>query len=576
MLCFQATGMRADDVTNSGVVYEINGSTATVKGYTADLAAEVTIPEKVNDVTVTAIGGKAFFDCAALQKITLPSTVTTIGDWAFMKNKNLKAINIPEQCTLGMGCFTSCPSLDDITLDGSDNKYVIDTEGGKLTKGVLYTKDKKSLVLFLPTNVIDKGGEPAQNPKLTIQWKVPNSVETICAGSLGENWLEHVVLPTNLKTIEPYAFYRHKDYSITTPANWRMAEVTVPKNVEALNMTAFLQEAGDGIKTKVQNLFITAAEQQYAVWKYKDDNDMTGWMEIQEGIVDKKDPLTGEDIDFGDNLNVYVTSNFFDTQMPEKDRNKYMGVAKIKTRIPLDTRLTAGKPITMCRDFDMDFSEQFGLTKAAYDYRALPFIAKGVSSEAGTEGYTFHPVSYVPSRTGENQDEYHGVVIALEAGTGTQPQELYYTIGTNSVPQYVDASGKNQSIELEDNRLVGVVAGSIVQAKGDDGVDQWGLSSDGKWYQLSYSGNLTPYNRAYLKPTAADNEKMKGFASASTDGKVTSYYHESGTTTGIKSLDDTHSPVAGDAWYTIGGQRLQGKPSAKGIYIIGGKKVVIQ
>ena len=31
-----------------------------------------------------------------------------------------------------------------------------------------------------------------------------------------------------------------------------------------------------------------------------------------------------------------------------------------------------------------------------------------------------------------------------------------------------------------------------------------------------------------------------------------------------------------DAWYTLDGRRLDGKPAVRGIYIIGGRKVVIK
>ena len=36
------------------------------------------------------------------------------------------------------------------------------------------------------------------------------------------------------------------------------------------------------------------------------------------------------------------------------------------------------------------------------------------------------------------------------------------------------------------------------------------------------------------------------------------------------------SEAVADAWYTLDGRRLQGKPTASGIYINNGKKVVIK
>ena len=47
--------------------------------------------------------------------------------------------------------------------------------------------------------------------------------------------------------------------------------------------------------------------------------------------------------------------------------------------------------------------------------------------------------------------------------------------------------------------------------------------------------------------------------------------------TGIISVHDSGFMVNGsDAWYTIDGRKLDGQPTAKGLYIHGGKKVVIK
>ena len=45
--------------------------------------------------------------------------------------------------------------------------------------------------------------------------------------------------------------------------------------------------------------------------------------------------------------------------------------------------------------------------------------------------------------------------------------------------------------------------------------------------------------------------------------------------TGISGIAETTGAQA-DVWYTLGGQRLQGKPSTKGLYIVNGKKVIVK
>ena len=52
----------------------------------------------------------------------------------------------------------------------------------------------------------------------------------------------------------------------------------------------------------------------------------------------------------------------------------------------------------------------------------------------------------------------------------------------------------------------------------------------------------------------------------------------SGETTAFGTLDTTTGEVSFDseAWYTLDGVRLSGKPTKKGLYINNGKKIVIK
>ena len=54
---------------------------------------------------------------------------------------------------------------------------------------------------------------------------------------------------------------------------------------------------------------------------------------------------------------------------------------------------------------------------------------------------------------------------------------------------------------------------------------------------------------------------------------------DDGETTGIKSLSPDPSPSregSAGAWYSLDGRKLSGKPTHKGLYINGGRKVVIK
>ncbi|MBQ9559675.1 MAG: hypothetical protein IJV08_06790, partial [Bacteroidaceae bacterium] len=59
-----------------------------------------------------------------------------------------------------------------------------------------------------------------------------------------------------------------------------------------------------------------------------------------------------------------------------------------------------------------------------------------------------------------------------------------------------------------------------------------------------------------------------------TDFSIT--FGEDGESTGLEAKDWEQGARGKEAWYTLDGRRLNGKPSQRGIYIGNGKKIVIK
>ena len=99
------------------------------KGEITDVAlnghTEVVVPETVNDITVTAIGDRAFDGRTAtakkkLLRVALPDTIKNIGSSAFAECTNLREVNIPAGVTnIALQAFRLCVSLDSVDIPGS-------------------------------------------------------------------------------------------------------------------------------------------------------------------------------------------------------------------------------------------------------------------------------------------------------------------------------------------------------------------------------------------------------------------------------------------------------------------------
>ena len=70
--------------------------------------------------SVITIGESAFMDCDSLISINIPNSVTTIENWAFAGCDSLTSINVPNSVTtIGEGAFVGCNSLTSINIPNS-------------------------------------------------------------------------------------------------------------------------------------------------------------------------------------------------------------------------------------------------------------------------------------------------------------------------------------------------------------------------------------------------------------------------------------------------------------------------
>ncbi len=122
-----------------------------------------------------------------------------------------------------------------------------------------------------------------------------------------------------------------------------------------------------------------------------------------------------------------------------------------------------------------------------------------------------------------------------------------------SIPLYYSATGSATS--YDDNSLLGTMTSinnpgnAFVLSKGNTGVG---------FYKLGDTVTIGAH-KAYLKYEGSMAPAFLGF----------------GDVTGIETMSDASSKTPA-VWYDLNGRKLYGKPTAKGIYILNGKKIVIE
>ncbi len=141
---------------------------------------------------VTSIGSYAFYGCSSLTGVELPEGVTSIGSYAFSHCSSLTGVELPEGVTsIGYCAFYDCSSLIGIMVDENNTTYMSQD-------GILYDKNQENLICC-------PGGETG-----------------------------NIVIPASVTSIEPYAFYGCSS----------LTGVELPEGVTSIGSDAFSHCSG--------------------------------------------------------------------------------------------------------------------------------------------------------------------------------------------------------------------------------------------------------------------------------------------------------------------------------------------
>ena len=137
-----------------GILFNKNQTTL-LQYPSLSLGAIYTIPS-----SVTTIGDYAFLGCHGLSSVAIPDTVTAIGNYAFDICASLTNVTIGTGVsTIGIAAFYSCTNLAGVTVDDSNPFY-------SSVGGILFNKSQTDILLY----PISREGD---------SYIIPNSVTTV-------------------------------------------------------------------------------------------------------------------------------------------------------------------------------------------------------------------------------------------------------------------------------------------------------------------------------------------------------------------------------------------------------------
>ena len=177
----------------------------------------VTIPN-----SVTSIGDSAFSGCTGLTSVTIPNSVTSIGSYAFSGCTGLTSVTIPDGVrSIGAFAFSGCSGLTSVTIPDSVTSIGSDAFSG--CYNLLFDTTTVPGVKILDGWAVGYTVWPSGNLDLTGIRNIADSAFSNCSG------LTSVTIPDGVKSIGVYAFAYCSG----------LTSVTIPDSVTSVGQSAF-------------------------------------------------------------------------------------------------------------------------------------------------------------------------------------------------------------------------------------------------------------------------------------------------------------------------------------------------
>jgi hypothetical protein len=329
--CTSLTDVTIEDGDNEVIIgiYVFAALETTYQIYSNELTS-ITIPK-----SVTSIGNYAFNHCENLTTVTIYQGVVTIGDYAF-QSTGLKTLTIPNSVTkIGSGAFTFCQNLTSVNIiDGGTvsiqssafansglTSITIPKSVTSISSGAFYGCARLTSVTIEDEGALIIYGNAFKNTGLT-SIIIPNSVTSISSGAF--------------QTVK-YAYIQGDDTNYTTPFG--------------TSTTVYYDETSNVIKTYPQKSLF---KKDYTV---KDGNDVriSSLFDVNNNSLS----TTLTSIDEGDELLIdFPGYTFVGETVLSPDSGTYTLTIALDNIIFVNLPVVVSEPIVL--------SSQLGMSKNTY------------------------------------------------------------------------------------------------------------------------------------------------------------------------------------------------------------------